>query len=97
MRQGEKGFPAEAFAEQFLLRLELRVLLADGREVVLGTDDTWQCAPSPVTFSSIYDGERYEQAKEIPPLGCPRRGLGPAGCRWRRSPPACRWRSPPPA
>ena len=63
---GEKGFPAEAFAEQFLLRLELRVLLADGREVVLGTDDTWQCAPSPVTFSSIYDGERYEQAKEIP-------------------------------
>ena len=63
---GEKGFPAEAFAEQFLLRLELRVLLADGREVVLGTDDTWQCAPSPVTFSSIYDGERYEQAREIP-------------------------------
>ena len=68
---GEKGFPAEAFAEQFLLRLELRVLLADGREVVLGTDDTWQCAPSPVTFSSIYDGERYEQAKEIPHWAAP--------------------------
>ena len=68
---GEKGFPAEAFAEQFLLRLELRVLLEDGREVVLGTDDTWQCAPSPVTFSSIYDGERYEQAKEIPHWAAP--------------------------
>ena len=68
---GEKGFPAEAFAEQFLLRLELRVLLADGREVVLGTDDTWQCAPSPVTFSSIYDGERYEQAREIPHWAAP--------------------------
>ena len=69
---GEKGTSlAELFADQFLLRLELRVWLqADGREVLLGTDDTWQCAPSPVTFSGIYDGERYEQAKEIARVEC---------------------------
>ena len=67
----EKGFPSEAFAEQFLFRMELRVTLEDGAEVVLGTDRLWQCAPSPVTFSSIYDGERYEQAKEIPQWASP--------------------------
>ncbi len=62
----DPGTPCEAFAEEFLLLLELRVTMTDGREFVLGTDDSWQCAPAPVTFSSIYDGERYEQAKEIP-------------------------------
>ena len=89
---GEKGFPAEAFAEQFLLRLELRVLLADGREVVLGTDDTWQCAPS-AAFTTASATSRPRKS----PTGLPPKGMGPAGCRWRRSPPACRWRSPPPA
>ncbi len=62
---GEEGAPKEAFAEEFLFRMELRILLPGGREAVLGTDSGWQCAPSPVTFSNIYDGERYEQPKEI--------------------------------
>lgn len=60
------GQPCHIKADQFLLLLELHVTLANGQEIVLGTDNTWQWAPSPVTFSGIYDGERYEQAKEIP-------------------------------
>ncbi len=63
---GDPGAPCEAFCDRFLFLLELRVTLADGREVVLGTDCDWQCAPAPVTFSGLYDGERYEQALEIP-------------------------------
>lgn len=39
---------------------ELRVLLADGREVVIGTDESWTVTDSAITFSNIYDGERRD-------------------------------------
>ena len=62
----QEGTPREAFVNQFLFLMELRVELADGREVVIGTGDDWQCAPSPVTLSSLYDGEAWDQNREIP-------------------------------
>lgn len=38
----------------------LRVRYEDGGEDILFTDNTWQWAESPVRFSEIYDGERYD-------------------------------------
>ena len=43
-----------------IARLELRY--ADGSASVLGTDESWEFAESPVRFSEIYDGERYDAA-----------------------------------
>ena len=61
----DPGTPREVVIDRFLLRLELRVTFADGREWVLGTDESWQCAPAPVLMSSIYDGELYDQRREL--------------------------------
>ena len=56
----ELGVPSRIFTDVYVLLGEFHM---DG--MVLGTDDTWQCAPSPIDFGGIYDGERYVQAKEI--------------------------------
>ena len=61
----DPGTPREVVIDRFMLRLELRVTFADGREWVLGTDESWQCAPAPVLMSSIYDGELYDQRREL--------------------------------
>lgn len=61
---GCKGAPCDIFTDIYLLLGDL-VVETDKGEVVVATDETWQCAPSPITFSSIYDGERYEQKLEI--------------------------------
>ncbi|MGN0802734.1 MAG: family 78 glycoside hydrolase catalytic domain, partial [Candidatus Faecivicinus sp.] len=52
------------YGDQQKLILELRAELADGTEVVIGTDETWQCRTSPVLESSIYDGEVYDARLE---------------------------------
>ncbi len=39
---------------------ELCVRYTDGSEEVFGTDESWKFAESPVRFSEIYDGERYD-------------------------------------
>ncbi|MGO5314319.1 family 78 glycoside hydrolase catalytic domain [Bilifractor sp. LCP21S3_A7] len=40
----------------------LEVHFADGSESVLSSDESWEFAESPVRFSEIYDGERYDAA-----------------------------------
>ena len=47
---------------------EMHIEFADGTETVIATDDSWQCAPSPVLSSSIYDGEVYDARKENAPF-----------------------------
>ena len=47
---------------------ELRVEFADGTETVIATDESWQCAHSPVLESSIYDGEVYDARLENAPF-----------------------------
>ena len=48
------------------LLLSLHVEMADGREVIIGSDDHWNCAPSPITFNVIYGGETYDARLEQP-------------------------------
>lgn len=59
--KGRFGFDTEkkhrAYGHTWKLIAELRIRYADGRETVLGTDDTWQARESRIEQSSIYDGE----------------------------------------
>lgn len=58
---GDKGDPCDVFTSVYLLLGDVTV---NGKTVVC-TDDTWQCTPSPLKFSSIYDGEMYDSTKEV--------------------------------
>ncbi|MBO5253291.1 MAG: family 78 glycoside hydrolase catalytic domain [Clostridia bacterium] len=61
---GEIGAPSNLFTREYMLLGELHVETDKG-ETVIVTDTSWQCAQNPLTFGNIYDGERYEAAKEI--------------------------------
>lgn len=52
------------YTDEFSLRAELYITLEDGNEIFIGTDTDWKCSHSPVLSSSIYDGEKYDAAKE---------------------------------
>ncbi len=48
------------FAGPELLLAQLDVTLIDGTHQVIGTDETWKSAPSPIRSSEIYGGEIYD-------------------------------------
>lgn len=58
----------------FLCQLTLRY--EDGDEETVVTDESWLGCASPVTFSEIYDGERYDARLEQPGWDAP--GFSPA-------------------
>jgi alpha-L-rhamnosidase len=68
MYKGRFGFEGgfeNIYGDQMAFIGDMIVTLKDGSEVVIGTDSTWQSAPSPVTFSGLYDGEVYDANLEI--------------------------------
>ena len=70
-RFGLDGGVENTWGERYLLCARLTLGLADGREEVIGTDESWQAVRSPVTFSNIYDGEaRDDTAEAGPPVPC---------------------------
>ena len=46
--------------------LQLEIDAADGKHEVVASDATWQSAPGPITFTSIYGGEDYDATREVP-------------------------------
>ena len=52
------------YADHISLLAEIRIAYEDGTEAVIGTDETWTATNSPVLFSSIYDGEKYDPARD---------------------------------
>ncbi|MBP5680107.1 MAG: family 78 glycoside hydrolase catalytic domain [Bacteroidales bacterium] len=46
------------------LKLSLTIHYTDGTQQEILSDDQWQVAPSPITFSSIYGGEDYDARLE---------------------------------
>ena len=79
--KGMMGFIHErcTYGTKTALVLQLTVRYRDGTEETLLSDESWLGCASPVTFSEIYDGERYDGRLEqpgwnapgfIPPLGC---------------------------
>lgn len=50
---------------RFLAQLE--ITYSDGSEQMIASDETWQATQlGPIRFASIYDGEKYHQALEMP-------------------------------
>lgn len=43
---------------------QMRVTYADGTVEIVGSNETWKCSPSPITFSCIYGGEDYDARRE---------------------------------
>ncbi len=69
MYKGRFGFLGdidELYGSEMKLLAELVIQLENGEEIVVGTDETWLCHPSPILFSNIYDGEVYDANLEVP-------------------------------
>ncbi len=62
-RIGFDGGRTDVYGDTLQAICELHASLPDG-EYVLGSDERWQCRPSPVLESSIYDGETYDARLE---------------------------------
>lgn len=66
--KGRFGFErpnGDLYGDSYALLAELHLEYADGRKEVIGTDESWKSARSPIESSSIYDGEVYDSRKEI--------------------------------
>lgn len=46
--------------------MDVRIIYTDGSSEVISTDQNWKTHDSPLTFNSIYTGERYDARLEIP-------------------------------
>ena len=60
---GRFGFEyphGKLYGEKMQLLAELHVAYEDGTTEVIVSDESWQCQPSPILESSIYDGEVYD-------------------------------------
>ena len=64
-RFGFDGGYEELYGDKFSVICEIIVKFKDGTTKTIGTDESWKCAPSPVKFSGIYDGEIYDSNAEI--------------------------------
>jgi alpha-L-rhamnosidase len=53
------------YGDEFSVIGEIVLTHQDGSTTVIGTNNEWKSAPSPVMFSGIYDGEIYNANKEI--------------------------------
>ncbi|MBE0653163.1 MAG: family 78 glycoside hydrolase catalytic domain, partial [Bacteroidales bacterium] len=49
-----------------MMLLDLRVIYDDGSEEIIGTDESWKCASSPITFNNYFGGEDYDARLELP-------------------------------
>jgi alpha-L-rhamnosidase len=59
-RFGFEGGYHDLYGDKFAVIAEIIVTLKDGTEVVIPSNQEWKCAPSPILFSGIYDGEIYD-------------------------------------
>ncbi len=55
----------ELYGSQFGLLCDIDITFEDESHIVIGTDESWLCHPSPILESSIYDGEIYDAGKEV--------------------------------
>lgn len=66
------GFTAKEdvgfYGDWWKLIAELHITYTDGREEVIGTDESWNVGRSNITFSNLYDGEWVDETLERLPL-----------------------------
>ncbi|KQO97483.1 alpha-L-rhamnosidase [Leifsonia sp. Leaf264] len=65
-RLGFDGGTRNIYGDRLGLLAQLEVTLTDGRTETFGTGDDWLASPGPITFSSLYDGERYDSTRSRP-------------------------------
>ena len=70
-RFGFDGGASELFGDRLGFLGELHVRYVDGSTDVILSDTSWQSAPSPIVYSSIYDGEHQDMRKAIPGWSSP--------------------------
>lgn len=62
---------APHYGDAYALLAEIRIQYPDGKEEVIGTDETWEVGRSQIVFDGIYDGEtvdaRIDEWAEIRP------------------------------
>ena len=71
--RGVWGFDYAAWRDRPAVICQIRIQFKDGSVSTIVTDPSWRCAPGPVTFNSIRQGEWYDARREIP--GWNRAGL----------------------
>ncbi|MGW9112126.1 family 78 glycoside hydrolase catalytic domain [Microbacterium sp. NPDC055683] len=64
-RIGFSGGNRNLYGSDLSLIAQLELRYADGREVVVATDDAWRAHDSPILFSGIYDGETHDAREEL--------------------------------
>ena len=72
--RGRLGFVAgkrNVYGDTLGLLAQLEVVLAGGRTVVIGTDDSWRSSAGPVTSADLYEGEHYDARLERPGWSAP--------------------------
>ena len=73
---GHGGFQ-NLYGDELSLLAQLEVRYSDGSVEVIGTDDSWRAAPSPIVRSGNYDGEMYDARRAA--HGWTRSGFDDAG------------------
>ncbi len=67
-RLGYDGGKSNRWGEKYLLAARLELTLADGSRLEIGTDESWQAAPSPIVDGGIYDGEIRDDTRVAEPV-----------------------------
>lgn len=60
-RLGFNGGYRDLYGDDLSFIGQLELEDSTGRRTVIPSDDSWHAAPSPILFSGLYDGERYDQ------------------------------------
>ena len=63
-RFGVEGGYTNLYGDRLYAISELHITYQDKTEEMIGTDGSWKCRQSPITFSNIYDGEIYDARLE---------------------------------
>src|SRR5665213_2689278 len=74
---GWHGGVTDLYGERLAFIAQLELLYVDGSVEVVATDNSWHCAPGPITSTGLYEGERYDARLEQP--GWSRPGLDDSG------------------
>lgn len=69
-RLGFRGGNRNLYGSDLSLMLQLELTYADGSRDIIATDETWRAAPSPIEFSSLYDGETFDARQHDPKWSC---------------------------
>lgn len=64
--RGVWGFDYAAWRQPPTLLCQIKITYADGSDTLFVSDASWRCAPGPIIFNSIRQGEWYDARRELP-------------------------------